>query len=157
ADETANAIGAAVSMVSGLWEDINDHATGIKHLHSGFAAERGIRAVKLARLGLHAARRSIEGERGFLAALARPRPAGETVPDDAKIRDILLTGLGERWIILRNIYKRYPFCLACFEPLEGIRSILENGRRRPEEVESVLLELYPRSASIVSNPDPQDQ
>ena len=159
ADETANAIGVAASSASGLWEGINDRATGIKHLHSGFAAERGIRAAKLARLGLRAAPFSIEGDRGFLAALAGPAPdQREHGPStDDQVRDILLAGLGERWIILRNIFKRYPFCLACFEPLEGIQAILKQGNRRREDVDSVLLELYPRSASIVSKAEPQDQ
>ena len=159
ADETANAIGAAATSASGLWEGINDRATGIKHLHSGFAAERGIRAAKLARLGLRAARLSIEGERGFLSALTGPVQdhREQDLSKDGQIGDILLSGLGERWIILRNIYKRYPFCLACFEPLEGIQSILKQESRRREDVGSVLLELYPRSASIVSNADPRDQ
>src|SRR5262249_13446900 len=67
-----------------------------------------------------------------------------------------LERLGERWAILRNIFKRYPFCLACFEPLEGLRSILEGSERRRDEVASVLLELYPRSAAIVSQTDPKD-
>ena len=158
ADETANAIGAVASSASGLWEGINDRATGIKHLHSGFAAERGIRAAKLARLGLRAAPLSIEGERGFLSALTGPVPDhhDQGPSKDDQVRDILLSGLGERWIILRNIYKRYPFCLACFEPLEGIQSILRQGNRRREDVDTVLLELYPRSASIVSNADPRD-
>jgi 2-methylcitrate dehydratase PrpD len=158
-DETAHAIGVAVTSASGLWEGINDEAIGLKHLHSGLAAERGIRAAKLARLGLRGAQRSIEGKRGFLAALAGPRAAaaGVAEPGGTRVREILLDGLGERWAILRNIYKRYPFCLACFEPLEGIRSIIESGKRRRDEVDSVLLELYPRSASIVSQPHPRDQ
>jgi 2-methylcitrate dehydratase PrpD len=136
----------------------NDEAISGKHLHSGLAAERGIRAAKLAHLGLLAAKRSIEGDRGFLAALACSRaPATAAEPDEPRVREIMLGGLGERWAILRNIYKRYPFCLACFEPLEGIRSIMEGSERRREEVHSVLLELYPRSASIVSQPHPRDQ
>jgi len=154
-EQTTHALGLAATSASGLWEGINDEAVGVKHLHSGFAAERGIRAAKFARLGLRAARRSIEGERGFLTALAGPQGDGQA--GGAAARDILLAGLGERWMILRNIYKRYPFCLACFEPLEGIRHIIEAGRRPVDEVRSVLLELYPRSASIVAQADPQDQ
>jgi 2-methylcitrate dehydratase PrpD len=151
-EQMSNAMGLAATSASGLWEDINDGAIGVKHLHSGFAAERGIRAAKLAHLGLRAARRSIEGERGFLAALAgRPSAA----PGD--VQEILLAGLGERWTILRNIFKRYPFCLACFEPLEGIRHLVEAGRRPIDDVRSVLVALYPRSASIVGQTDPQNQ
>jgi 2-methylcitrate dehydratase PrpD len=151
-EQTSHAMGLAATSASGLWEGINDEAVGVKHLHSGFAAERGIRAAKLARLGLRAARRSIEGERGFLAALAgRPSLA----PREAQ--EILLAGLGESWMILRNIFKRYPFCLACFEPLEGIRHLLETGSHSIGDVRSVLVALYPRSASIVGQSDPQNQ
>ena len=142
-------MGLAVTSASGLWEGINDEAIGVKHLHSGFAAERGIRAAKLARLGVRAARRSIEGERGFLAAMA----AGH----GSETQAVLLAGLGERWAVLRNIYKRYPFCLACFEPLEGIRHIVETSGRPVGDARSVLVELRPRSASMVGNPDPLTQ
>lgn len=157
-EETAHALGAAATMASGLWEDINNTATGVKHLHSGFAAERGIRAAKLARLGLHAAARSIEGDKGFLAAMAHPGPfaPNETVPTEAELREILLDGLGGRWTILRNIYKRYPFCLACFEPLEGIRELMRGGHP-PGDVRSVRLEMYPPSVSLVEQSNPTDQ
>jgi 2-methylcitrate dehydratase PrpD len=151
-EQTGHAMGLAVTSASGLWEGINDEAIGVKHLHSGFAAERGIRAAKLARLGVRAARHGIEGERGFLAAMA-----GGQVPASGETRAVLLDGLGERWAILRNIHKRYPFCLACFEPLEGIRHITETSGRPFDEVCSVRLELYPRSASLVAQPDPQTQ
>lgn len=159
AEQTAHALGLAATSASGLWEDINNVATDVKHLHSGLAAERGVRAAKLAKLGLRAARRSIEGEKGFLAAMARPgefSPA-EKMPSEATLREIMLVGLGERWAILRNIYKRYPFCLACFEPLEGIRHIVERGGHSKDEVRTVQVAMYPPSASLVEQTDPQDQ
>jgi 2-methylcitrate dehydratase PrpD len=157
--QTAHAIGVATSSASGLWEDINNAAIGVKHLHSGMAAERGVRAAGLARLGMRGARQSIEGEKGFLAALARPH---ENYPNEKGIepggmREILLEGLGERWAILRNIYKRYPFCLGCFEPLEGIRDIMDRTGRPAEQVASVVVRLYPPTATLVGQRDPQDQ
>ena len=124
-ERIAHAIGMAATSASGLWEGINDEAVTVKHLHPGLAAERGVRAAKLARLGLRSARHSIEGDKGFLAALAR---SGAHAPSEAPTRDdlaaILVQGLGERPAILRNIFKRYPFCLGCFEPLEGLRHLL---------------------------------
>lgn len=158
-EQTANALGVAATSASGLWEDINGAATGMKHLHSGFAAERGIRAAKLAALGLRAARASIEGDKGFLAAMARPgaHVPRESVPTKPDIREILLGGLGERWTILRNIYKRYPFCLACFEPIEGILHILQRRDRPREDVRSVLIDLYPPNVPLVEQSDPKDQ
>ena len=157
--QTAHALGTAATSASGLWEDINTTATGLKHLHSGLAAERGIRAAKLAKLGLHAAPRSIEGSKGFLAALARPGDfaPGETAPNEERLQDILLNGLGERWTILRNIYKRYPFCLACFEPIEGIRHIIGRSEHPRDAIRSIRLEMYPPSAALVEQSAPQDQ
>ena len=112
-EQTAHALGAAATSASGLWEDINDAAIGLKHLHSGFAAERGIRAAKLAQLGLPVLGVASKARRAF----SRPWP-GPAISRRAKpcrttpqLREILLAGLGERWTILRNIFKRYPFCL----------------------------------------------
>lgn len=159
AAQTANAIGLAATMASGLWEDINNAAIMVKHLHSGFAAERGVRAAKLAALGVKGASRAIEGPKGFLAALAR-QDSGyphERPLDDAALRAILVEGLGERWAILRNIYKRYPFCLGCFEPLEGMRDVLATSRRPAGDVASVRVEIYPPTAHLVGNRAPADQ
>ena len=157
-EQIAHAIGMAATSASGLWEGINDEAVTVKHLHPGLAAERGVRAAKLARLGLRSARHSIEGDKGFLAALARP---GEHAPGEAPTRDdlaaILVQGLGERPAILRNIFKRYPFCLGCFEPLEGIRHLLAGPVRSADDIASVLVETSPPTAWLVGQPDPQDE
>lgn len=157
-EQTAHAIGTAATSASGLWEGINDEAVTVKHLHPGLAAERGVRAAKLARLGVRSARHSIEGEKGFLAAMAR---SGTHAPSEAPTRDdliaILVRGLGERPAILRNIFKRYPFCLGCFEPLEGIRRLLAGPLRTPDDIADVLVETSPPTAWLVGQPDPQDE
>ncbi|MSP88498.1 MAG: hypothetical protein EXQ92_06745, partial [Alphaproteobacteria bacterium] len=158
-ERTAHALAIAATSASGLWEDINDTAVGIKHLHPGFAAERGVRAAKLARLGLRGAARSIEGEKGFLAALAQPgaHAPGEVAPTGEALREILLGGLGARWAILRNIFKRYPFCLGCFEPLEGIRHIVAETAGRVDDIAAVRVEMCPPTASLVEQANPRDQ
>ncbi len=157
-EQTAHAIGTAATSASGLWEGINDEAVTVKHLHPGLAAERGVRAAKLARLGLRSARHSIEGDKGFLAAMAR---SGTHSPSEAPTRDdlaaILVRGLGEEPAILRNIFKRYPFCLGCFEPLEGIRRLLADPLRTPDDIAEVLVETSPPTAWMVGQPDPQDE
>jgi len=157
-EQTAHAIGMAATFASGLWEGINDEAVTIKHLHPGLAAERGVRSAKLARLGLRSARHSIEGDKGFLAALARPGPHA---PNEAPARDdvtgILLNGLGEQPAVLRNIFKRYPFCLGCFEPIEGVRHLLDSRVRNAIDIDGVLVETSPSTAWMVGQSDPQDE
>jgi 2-methylcitrate dehydratase PrpD len=157
-EQTAHALGIAITSASGLWEGINTEAVMIKHLHPGFAAERGVRAAKLARLGLRAAEQSFEGEKGFLAALAQPgvQAPGEA-PTKESMTEILLGGLGEHWAILSNIFKRYPFCLGCFEPLEGLRHILGRTGDRADEVSDVLVEASRSVAWMVGRRDPSDQ
>ena len=156
--ETAHAFGMAATSASGLWEDINDDAVTVKHLHPGLAAERGVRAAKLARLGLRSARNSIEGDKGFLAALARAgaHAAGES-PTPEDLAPILQRSLGERPAILRNIFKRYPFCLGCFEPLEGIRKLLAAPMRSASDITGVLVETSTSTAWMVRQPDPHDE
>jgi 2-methylcitrate dehydratase PrpD len=156
--QTAHAIGTAATMASGLWEGINDEAVAIKHLHPGLAAERGVRAAKLAQLGVRSARQSIEGDKGFVAALARagPHAPGES-PAWEDLAPILVKGLGERPAILRNIFKRYPFCLGCFEPLEGIRHLLAAPSRSVNDIAGVLVETSPPTAWMVGQRDPQDE
>jgi 2-methylcitrate dehydratase PrpD len=156
--ETAHAFGMAATSASGLWEDINDDAVTVKHLHPGQAAERGVRAAKLARHGLRSARHAIEGDKGFLAALARAgaHAPGES-PTPEELAPILMRGLGERPAIMRNIFKRYPFCLGCFEPLEGIRKILAAPMRSASDITGVRVETSTSTAWMVGQSDPHDE
>ena len=157
-NEIARAFGMAATMASGLWEDINDDAVTVKHLHPGLAAERGVRAAKLARLGLRSAAHSIEGGKGFLAALARPgaHAPGES-PSPEELAPMLVKDLGERPAILRNIFKRYPFCLGCFEPLEGMRKILAAPMRSASDITAVRVETSTSTAWMVGQSDPHDE
>ena len=156
--QTAHALGMAATTAAGLWEDINDDAVTVKHLHPGLAAERGVRAAKLARLGLRSARHSIEGAKGFLAALAR---GGDDAPGESPSLDdlarILVQGPGGRPAILRNIWKRYPFCLGCFEPLEGIRKLLAVPMRSASDITGVQVETSTSTAWMVGQSDPHDE
>lgn len=151
-EQARNAIGLAATMASGLWEGLNSDAVMAKHLHLGLAAERGVRAALLAGLDWPASATAIEGDRGFIAALARP---GEHAPGDnpslPDITDVLTAGLGsERWAILRNIFKRYPFCLGCFEGIEGVEYILDgDAGRRLDDISKIVVEASPSVAWMV--------
>jgi hypothetical protein len=144
-EATAHAIGMAATSASGLWEGINDEAVTIKHLHPGLAAERGVRAAKLARLGLRGARFSIEGDKGFLAALAQP---GTQAPS----RDDLVATSGA--------WERQSCAASSSAPFaSGVRA----ARRvrhpvtppRGERHRRVLVGTSPPTAWMVGQPDPR--
>lgn len=156
--QTQNALGLAATSASGLWEGITDQATMVKHLHLGQAAERGIRSAQLAALGWPGAPEALEGQKGFLSALAQPgdhAPAENPGPEE--LAHIITGGLGETWAITRNIFKRTPFCLGVSEPLEGMRELLRLYSNRRHEIQQVLVETSPSVAWMVGNPAPQDE
>jgi 2-methylcitrate dehydratase PrpD len=119
-DATAHAIGLAATSASGVWQGINDEAVMVKHsIRDGSRAWRGRRSSRNSDSG----RRSIRSK-ATRASRALASPAARA--DESRRRAtcfVFVTGLGERPAILRNIC-RYPFCLGCFEPLEGIRRLL---------------------------------
>ena len=53
--------------------------------------------------------------------------------------------------------ERYPFCLGCFEPLEGLRHLLAALVRKPSDITSMLIETSPPTAWMVGQPNPQDE
>jgi len=66
-EQLERALGLAASMASGLRENFG---TMTKPLHAGRAAENGVTAAQLARLGFTSARNILEAKRGFFNAMA---------------------------------------------------------------------------------------
>lgn len=156
-EQMQNALGLAATSASGLWEGITDLAVMVKHLHLGMAAERGVRSARLAALGWPGAPHALEGPKGFFAALAQPGlHAPDETADGSRLAQIMTEELGERWAILRNIFKRTPFCLGVNEPLEGLRYILDQGIDR-RQIETIQVETSPSVAWMVGNPHPEDE
>jgi 2-methylcitrate dehydratase PrpD len=93
-----NAFGTAGTQAAGLWEFHSDGAMS-KHLHPGKAAFNGVLAADLAGAGFTGATRVLEGERGFLRAMAEGC-------DVARIT----RGLGAAWKITETCYKLHSCC-----------------------------------------------
>ena len=97
ADQLASAMGIAASMGSGVIEANRTGGT-VKRVHCGWAAHGGITAAALAREGVTGPPTVLEGRFGFFNAYLDGRY------DEAA----LLDGLGERWELIRTVYKPYP-------------------------------------------------
>jgi 2-methylcitrate dehydratase PrpD len=97
AEGIAHAVGIAASMGSGLIEANRTGGT-VKRAHCGWAAHSGVTAAVLALEGLTGPPTVLEGRFGFFQAWL----------DGRYDEPALLSGLGERWEVLRTVYKPYP-------------------------------------------------
>ncbi|GAA2211639.1 MmgE/PrpD family protein [Nonomuraea monospora] len=97
AEGIADAVGVAASMGAGLIEANRTGGT-VKRVHCGWAAHAGVSAAVLAAEGLTGPPTVLEGRFGFFQAWLGGRYDAEA----------LLSGLGERWELLRTVYKPYP-------------------------------------------------
>lgn len=97
ASALASALGIAASMGAGLLE-ANRTGGSVKRIHCGWAAHGGVTAAALADAGITGPETVLEGRFGFFHAYL----------DGAYDADAMLGGLGERWELLRTVYKPYP-------------------------------------------------
>lgn len=140
--QTVACFGSAGTQASGLWEFLIDGAMS-KSLHAGKAAQNGILAADLARAGFTAARRILEGEKGFCRAMS---PS----PHLGKLSD----GLGEGFRIDANGYKAYTCCRHCHS---GINAALDLRAERgvdPAAIRAVTVRTYRVARDLVDNPAP---
>lgn len=108
AEAAGRALAIAASAAAGLKENFG---TMTKPLHAGDAARGGLAAALLARGGLTASARAIDGPQGLFVAMAAERPDGGSLAD-----------LGQRWEILETgiSVKLYPSCAGTHPALDAV-------------------------------------
>jgi len=126
--QTGHALGIAASLASGLKENFG---TMTKPYHAGQAALNGVRAALLAREGLTASDRALDGPQGYLAALG-----------DIAARDRLptaLDGLGRQWHVVgtRVAVKPYPSCALTHSAIDALLDLRRAHGITPEQVAAV--------------------
>lgn len=140
AETTGRAIGVASSMTIGHREGFG---TMNKPLHPGKAAANGLVAATVAKHGLTASPRALDGPRGYFRVLAPEL-------DESK----LLADWGTRWELLDNTYKPYPCGIVSHPAIEAAEELhqLIGGR----EVARVDVRCHPLVVELTGNPDPSD-
>lgn len=126
-EEISDALGAAVSMASGVLEANRTGGTS-KRTHYGWAAHVGVTAALMAAAGLTGPPTAIEGRYGLLQSLLgdRSRPA------------MIAAGLGHDWHLPAVDFKRYPangFTHAAIDAIGRLRS----AGLEAEDVEALTL------------------
>jgi 2-methylcitrate dehydratase PrpD len=121
-EQTANALGIAGSMASGIIEYLAD-GSWTKRMHAGWAAQSGLRAASMARAGFTGPATVFEGTHGLLHGFAP-----SVTPDFETLRG----GLGETWHVARTAFKPYA-CGTMTQPF------IDCAKRLAERVEAAAI------------------
>ncbi|HEX5994159.1 MAG TPA: MmgE/PrpD family protein, partial [Jiangellales bacterium] len=97
ADGVTHALGVAASMASGIIEANRTGGT-VKRMHCGWAAQSGVTAAQLVRLGFTGPPTVLEGRFGFFEAWLHGRYNPAEVTE----------GLGQHWSVPGIFFKPYP-------------------------------------------------
>jgi 2-methylcitrate dehydratase PrpD len=146
AAKMTNALGIAGSCSAGLLEFAHS-GTGamVKRLHLGRAAESGVLAASLAADGFTGPTTVLEGQAGFLHAFC---PEWDTAE--------LTKGLGERYVTLNIMMKRYACHITAHNPVEAIRDLSKEHGFKPGDVASISIAGSKRMATVNNIPAPKD-
>lgn len=134
-EETINALGLAGTQAAGILESDHSGSMG-KHLHAGRAAQSGVLSALLAQKGFTGAQNILEGDEGFLKALAGIDANSITTPDMNKFR------------ILEVYFKIYPVCRHLHSSIDALIHLLtaENqnneDKLQVEEIQDIIVKTY---------------
>ncbi len=124
----ANAIGIAGSLAGGLLEFARGDGGMVKRLHLGRASEAGVLAASLASAGFGGPRTVLEGEFGFLRVFC-------TEFDETH----LTRGLGQDFVTLSTVLKRYPVHATAHAAVRAVRDLQSEHGFSGGDVESITV------------------
>jgi 2-methylcitrate dehydratase PrpD len=137
AAEIASAFGIALSQAAGSMQYLENGAW-TKRLHPGFAAHDALVSLALGRAGVVGAPRAIDGRYGLLTGYTNaPRP------------EVLLEGLGERWVLVETAIKPYPSCRLTHGAIDAVLWLREKTGTDALDHASFDIRLSPKAVQIV--------
>ena len=138
ASATAHALAIAASSASGLKENFG---TMVKPLHAGLAARDGVMAALLAKGGLTASEKALDGPQGYLKALDSER-------DDL---DREIADLGRRWEIFDTgiTVKLYPSCAGTHPTLDAILDLRAEHGFSADDIDRIDVDVDPIVPTIL--------
>lgn len=127
----AAGVGAALSISTSMGAGIieaNRTGGSVKRIHCGWAAQAGIEAAQFARAGITGPPTAFEGGFGFLHAYL-----GSDYTLDGLVDD-----LGQRWEMLRTVYKPYPSNHFTHPVIDSVLALRAEGLDT-EHIESITV------------------
>lgn len=145
APEMTHALALAVSMSAGPKVQFGTEA---KPLHAGLAAQAGVAAARLARSGLGASDKALEGDCGFgelYCGVKRADWSG-VLPRDGEPLAIERSGMA---------FKLWPSCGATHKAIAGVLGLRQQHGFGAEDVESVVVEVSHGITLNLRYPEPK--
>ncbi len=139
-EQVAATLGSAGTQAAGLWEFIVDGAMS-KQLHPAKAAMNGVMSALLAEKGFTAAKKILEGRRGFFEAMSEEY-------DAIKVTD----GLGEQFKIMENSFKIHASCRHTHHAMDLAIDIRKGIDL--EQIEKVTVKTYQVALNITDDEQP---
>jgi 2-methylcitrate dehydratase PrpD len=125
-----DALGIAGCQSAGLFEGVKEGRM-TKRFGAGRAAQSGLLAASLAKLGFTGPTTAVEGEWGYLKAYS-----------DQVDPSRLTEKLGESYTILETTFKPYPCCKALHAAIDGMLDLNGEYHFDPEQVSEIVIGGY---------------
>ena len=141
-DEMIAAVGISGSSHFTLGGVVAGHLTNMKNTADPMATEAGVRAAMLAANGYSGPVEVFEGKEGVF----------EVIHNVSWDTDVLLDGLGERFLITECGYKAFPTEALTHQPITATLEVMQENGIDAHAVKEVLVKTTTRGADILSDP-----
>jgi 2-methylcitrate dehydratase len=145
-DQLVAAAGISGSSHYTLGGVVAGHLTNMKNTADPLATQAGVLAALMAREGYEGPVEVIEGKEGFQHVLHNV----ELKPE------ILLDGLGEKFLITDCGYKAFPTEALTHQPMSAVLNIMQNHGLVAEDLQKIHIQTTARGADILSDPSKYD-
>ena len=145
-DQLIAAAGISGSSHYTLGGVVAGHLTNMKNTADPLATQAGVLAAQMAMEGYSGPVEVIEGKEGFQHVLHNV----ELKPE------ILLDGLGSKWLINECGYKAFPTEALTHQPMSAVQGIMKDEQLVAEEVASIHIQTTTRGADILSDASKYD-
>ena len=141
-EQMIDALGIAGHQSSGLFEGVKEGKM-TKRFAAGWAAQSGVTAADLAKLGFTGPSTVLEGEWGYLKAFS-----------DRADPSQLTAQLGEHYNIMETTFKPYPCCKALHAAIDGMLELNGEYQFDPDQVAEVVVGGYEKLVRMHDIYDP---
>ena len=146
ADQLVAAAGISGSSHYTLGGVVAGHLTNMKNTADPLATQAGVLAAQMAAEGYEGPVEVIEGKEGFQHVLHNVVLKPE----------ILLDGLGERFMIRDCGYKAFPTEALTHQPMSAVQGIMKDNALVAEDLAKIHIQTTTRGADILSDPSKYD-